>query len=691
MTAPTPKPWTERWWPALLIALVALLALRSLPHAVTAINYPSYEETVCGNVAKDALEGGLVLGFFDYAYTPANSLTMGVLVTPLFALFGKLHLHLLLLAFVLAVASWLIVLAYVRHTDGAAAAWWLVPALLLLPDALAYAQVHASAPHREQFFWAVLQFVFLAEYAQRRRWWAATMFGLAAGIATFNVLANLVVVAATVAVAAMWLDKRRLAALLLWAGPAYAVVASLRLGLLRTDYGLLIGDAGGSGARLLMALQEGLPAVFGMGQPTTASRAVVGVLLAFWAALAILRRREIGTAVSNLPRRQARDIQPGAALDLWLVLLVPAWLAAVSLHGWGATAANWRYVTQLACVLILVPGRVAVLWRPGRWALLPLAGLLIAAITVWPSVAPFADADQRSFLVASARGNLGHYYPLFSKRSLAQRLMEAPTVDDRLALLARIQPPWRGWALRDAGRLAAYEGRAGLGLETAPLSPRLRQLWHEGVAFGLVERWMVTEDGSAAATLRELRRHLGVGDQHEAAITPGVYFGMGEVLLAAATGLGPPTEIDRWGATGQYTDSLFKRVGRARRLAARLDRSRAAWLARGMGHAAADQAPSRAAVDRFLITLLPDADPRGLLAAFFRGVGEGQARKALAMRRSWVSRDGRLCEHVPEEFTEVCAAGFTEEMRAFGLRVERGTRGEFTEYRLTPTDGREAQ
>jgi hypothetical protein len=673
----------ERWlWRLALVVFTVLLAARSLPFVEQAVVFPSYEETVVGNFAGDVLAGRLVTGPLAYAYSPATSLTLGVLAVPLFALGGPLHIWLMALTLILSLASWLLLVGLVRRAEPHFA-WALLPALLLMPDALAYAQIHPSAPHREQFFFYALALVFLAAFvAKPARRWAAALFGLALGVVTFNWLANLVTVAVFALVAAMLLDKRRLLRLTVWAAPVFAAVASLRLGLDRTAYGFSLGSPLDAPARLWDALTGALPAIFDFGEVTRDSAIGAGMFLFIWAALTFLRRRDLAVAVCNLFRREAEPLPPTAVLDLFLILFVPAWLLGVSLHAWGATPANWRYLTPLACVLLLAPGRLRP--RGSGWLILaPLVTLLaiqINFINYWPTLEPFTNPDRRAVLLASAAGNRGTYYPLYLKRAVAPRLLDAaPT--DRAALLARLDAPWRTWAVREAASLAALEDRAPL--DPTGLTPGERAALAEGIGQGAVARMGLLRNADPGPLFVLAARQLNSPTLPAPADASALYHGIGAQMMSTLTGLGGPAAIDAW-AEFDHADPPFRdRLARLKGLAAALPNA-AEPLFFGLGLAAGARPPSSAVPGRLAAELFPDHHAAALLNAYFRGVGAGQARFRFARSVSWVNGENRLCLRVPDPPHDACVAGFQAETAALGFTLAETVFHDFRRFAFAP-------
>ncbi len=679
--------WLDRrgtWW-FFLAAFFVLLAVRSLPHLPIQLSYPRYEDIDAGNIAKDLLDGTLVTGILDYANAPAYTLVKGFLALPFFALLGKLNVCLVMLTFLISCLAWGGLLSLVRRLDGTAAALMVLPVILLLPDTIAANQVNFDANHYEQFLWLVAQLALLLTFARDpRRWWTALLFGVVGGMALFNILSNLVVTAALGLVAAVVLDKRRLAFFALLAAPGFVLFLALRGGVERAAYGLARGSWTSVGTRLWTTLSEGLPAALDFGAVATGPRLLLAALFVSWAALLMLRRAELATGLRNLVRPRVAQIPPAAALDLFLLFFVPLWLGAVSLHAWGVEAHNWRYVILPVCVMLVIPGRLASLHRWGRYVVIAVVLLQLWTVNVWPRAKQLTDVNLRAEMATGARGVLGYHYPLYTKRGLAARILEAPTAAERLAIVSRVPDPWKGWALRDAARRAAYENREPPVLREHALSPALAQAWREGTAIGVTERANAAHVTDAALVLREIAAYLGLPALPPPAQTPTPYEGVGRAIMANFIGLGPPDEVEAW-AQGRPSGTAFiERLARLKTLCAGFPAVAIPALTRGMGRTIGDRRLAPATVAKALAQFFPTVDHGALPAVFYAGVGEGEAERQLGMRRSWSTEPGKLCTKVPPHLDECCNQAFRARMARFGLRVQTANDGWRMLVRLEP-------
>ncbi|MDP8224274.1 MAG: hypothetical protein P9L99_13000 [Candidatus Lernaella stagnicola] len=671
-TSHRPKAVTERpalWWAALFVFAV-LVMVRALGPLPTQLTFPRYEDVDAGNITKDILDGTLVTGVLEYANAPAYTLVKGFLALPLFALFGKTNLCLIALTFLICLAALAIILALIRRHDRPTAALWAMPALVLMPDLMAANFVNFDANHLEQLLWTAMLLALLWAYWQdARRWWAPLLFGLVAGLALFSILSNLVTLAVLAVLALALLDKRRVFLFTCFAAPGLALFLLLRLGVERSAYGFLPGDVGGLLTRLTTTVTQGLPAVFGRVPTQPIAVAVTVVLALFWLALAVLRGRDILTALGNLIRLKPKPIEASTAIDLFLLLFVPAWLAAGAVHAWGVDSANARYLVQAGVALLIIPGRVVARTRWAALALVVLLGLQLASIQTRPSVAAFNTPEFRSSTLFDARGVRGYFYPLYTKRGLAAHIVSAHTPEEKLAVLQRVPDPWKTWALRDAAHRAAFDGYEPLGFESFDLPPAWQTAWREGTAAGVTERVFGFRKGDAWQVLSEVDHYLGRSTATVNGPSAAAYQGMGYELMRNVIGLGSPDEAIDWAAGGRTSSRFTTHLERASSFIAALPPDGHAALAIGMGRFVGERRLDESVSAALLAAFFTAAGGRVVTTPFYRGVGVGQAETQFTLRRQWTAPLGHMCADVPPDAQRACDEAMLDTLERYGFTV----------------------
>ncbi len=250
----------------------------------------------------------------------------------------------------------------------------------------------------------------------------------------------------------------------------------------------------------------------------------------------------------------------------------------------------------------------------------------------------------------------------------------------------RVRPPWRAWALRDAARRAAYDGRPPLFIAPGELNEREKSLWHEGVAMGAYERFEMNvlkyiPDG-AEIFRRTLMKHSASEALPSSDAMQGIVLGLGEQIMSSLTGSGPSLELDRWGSGGAADRRLTLRLNATAEILAPFGDAAAQLIARGMGRAAALRRPKENTISTLFSRFYPSFNADRLIEEFWSGYGEGQARETLATARWWASPEGGLCRYLPRERAAGCDIAFESEMTAFGMRIEKSDRNGVTEYRL---------
>jgi hypothetical protein len=681
--------FNNRFFTAILVLFVLLFAAREIPHFASALQWPYYEGLAGGNLAKDLCDG-LVTGILDYAYTPANNIAEGFLLYPAFFIFGKLNAVVVAIFFLMMCVALCILFVFIRGQEGNTAALSAMPALLLMPGLLAQMAAQPVTMHLQQLFWIALLVSLLSAFVSNGRWVWAALFGLVAGVATFNLISNLIAIFILFIAAFCMVDKKRLVRFALFAAPGWALIALQRLRLEKAGYGFTIGPWNGFWQRIRQILTDAFPAACSATDaPDIRSRLLALALLLFWAGLVFIKRKEIVTAFQNAFRIRVSDLPGSFILDFLIILLPPLWIIAASMHAWGVSADNTRYLFLPACILLFAPGRVAHRISWGMWLLIPALCLLALNIGVLPSKKNLSGLNSPKALAISVSGFRGYHYPLYLKRGLAKRLSATSGQKDFKQTIERISQLWKALAVGEAAKNTALSQLPPLSVDPDSLSERQRQLFQEGAARGIIagmEMAAARNEGLFADPMAIIVRYARIAGLPSPAKDPGLYLGMGEEMLSGLVTFGPSRDLAISARDQGASDTFKRKLQVFESLLAQLDMD-AAWLVvRGMGRAGADRKQERYVIEKLLGRLFPAAEVELLINEFTRGIGEGQARKMIFMTQAWPNADDGLCRYLRSFDKAICGEAFEAEAHFWGFIIERKPRGDFWAISFIPIE-----